>query len=105
VGHYCYKKNNWPSSGSLITNPPADFLFGYTHGRTNGDVLFDDFKEVVRHGNDVALLSYEQLKLLAQFRGYVCLDLGCAFLPSHEETPTGQGGENPAGGKAHAPVL
>ena len=53
---------NWHKWCLLISNTPADLLFSYPHG----DVLFDNLVQIVGHGNDVALLLLEQLKLFKE---------------------------------------
>ena len=48
------------------------------------DVFLDHPEEVIGHGNDLSLLRYEQLQLLAQFGRDMCLDLGRSFWTAHE---------------------
>lgn len=60
---HCRAKKKLCASACLLTaNTPPDVLFDYAHR----SVLFEYAEEVVRKGDDIALLGNEQLVLLAQ---------------------------------------
>lgn len=60
------KKNLCATACLLLANAAPDLLLHYLHRLASFGVLFKNFKEVIGHGNDRALLCYEQFELLAQ---------------------------------------
>jgi NDP-sugar pyrophosphorylase family protein len=61
--------------------PPSDCLFRYAH--VLFDVLLDHVMQVVRHGQNLALLALEQLKLLEEGVGDVRNHAAKSFLSAH----------------------